>query len=117
MKKIDLEQKIAELEGQIKLHQQENVEALKKEKQKLIQELFDKEKLVRQLNQTIEAKVKETQDLAQKFNELAKLFDEQLKTTGDIIEVEKLFLRNNIRLQELMAQKINAFNGEGEDKK
>jgi hypothetical protein len=65
----------------------------------------------------LEAKSKQLEILTNKFNELAKIFDEHLKGFDDIIELEKLMVRNSLRTQELMQTKIKAFNGEGEIKK
>lgn len=65
----------------------------------------------------LDAKNKQLEILTNKFNELAKLFDEHLKGFDDILELEKLMIRNNLRTQELLQIKIKAFNGEGENKK
>jgi hypothetical protein len=94
------------------------------ERNKRTQELFDRDKEVERLkkihegqksvfeNQIIE-KDKNLEALSQKFNELAKLFDEYIKGFDDIIELQKLQLRNVLRTQELLQIKIKAFNGEG----
>jgi len=47
---------------------------------------------------------------------LAKLFEEYTKASEDAIEINKLFLRNTLRTQELLNAKIKAFNGEGDKK-
>ncbi|MFZ9703660.1 MAG: hypothetical protein ACO3BB_00115 [Bacilli bacterium] len=65
----------------------------------------------------LESKNKQLEILTNKFNELAKLFDEHLKGFDDILELEKLMVRNSLRAQELLQIKIKAFNGEGENKK
>jgi hypothetical protein len=51
-----------------------------------------------------------------KFNQLATLFDAHIKASDDIVETNKLFLRNILRTQELMKIKITAFNGKGDEK-
>jgi cell division septum initiation protein DivIVA len=69
------------------------------------------------LKKEIELRDKQIEALSSKFNDLAKLFDEYIKSFDDIMEVQKLFLRNNLRSQELLQVKIKAFNGEGEKDK
>lgn len=71
---------------------------------------------VNNLKKEIEVRDKKLEVLSSKFNDLAKLFDEHLKGFDDIMEVQKLFLRNNIRTQELLQIKIKTFNGEGDKK-
>lgn len=109
----DKEKIIKKLEPKIKDF--ENVEETIKEANKreklLTEQVYEKEQFIRQIQQQQEEKIKEYQELGFKFNELAKLFDEHIKSSDDIIELSKLMLRNNLRTQELMAQKIKAFNG------
>jgi hypothetical protein len=72
---------------------------------------------VKKTSVELEAKSKQLEILTNKFNELAKMFDEHLKGFDDILELEKLMVRNSLRTQELLQTKIKAFNGEGEIKK
>jgi len=89
----------------------------------LTQQVFDRDKqkikedqehklVIETMKKEAELKAKQTDALSTKFNELAKLFDEYIKGADDMIELSKLFLRNNLRTQELLQNKIKAFNGE-----
>jgi len=91
----------------------------------LIQKDFDNEKLKESVakehkvaldavKKESEIKAKTLEQLSNKYNELAKLFDEYIKGADDMVELSKLFLRNNLRTQELLQNKIKAFNGEGD---
>lgn len=94
-------------------------------KDELIQKDFDNEKLkesvakehktaLEAVKKESEMKAKTLEQLSNKYNELAKLFDEYIKGADDMVELSKLFLRNNLRTQELLQNKIKAFNGEGD---
>lgn len=107
--KKQLEEALLKLEGEVK--------QILKERDARTQEVLDKGKEVNALKQQIQQRDAQIEQLSSKFNELAKLFDEYIKSFDDIIEVQKLFLRNNLRSQELMQAKIKAFNGEGEKDK
>jgi predicted RNase H-like nuclease (RuvC/YqgF family) len=106
---VDLKQVLKERDGRIQevLDIQGQLEKTKRE--------WNAE--VADLKRQMVDKEKQQEQISQKFNELAKLFDEYIKSFDDIMEVQKLFLRNNLRSQELMQGKIKAFNGEGEKDK
>jgi len=117
-----LQQKVVELEGSIK-QLQEQIKDLIKTRDTLTQQVFDRDKqkikedqehklVIETMKKEAELKAKQTDALSTKFNELAKLFDEYIKGADDMIELSKLFLRNNLRTQELLQNKIKAFNGE-----
>lgn len=125
--KKELEQALAEVSTEL-LKLEGNVKQILKERDARTQEVLDKGKEIEQLKmdcglekQAIQRELKEKDKqlevLSNKFNELAKLFDEYIKSFDDIMEVQKLFLRNNLRSQELLQGKIKAFNGEGEKDK
>lgn len=87
-----------------------------------VQKLLDESKVERKhevdaLQKEIQNRDRQVEAVSSKFNELAKLFDEYIKSFDDIMELQKLFLRNNLRSQELLQAKIKAFNGEGEKDK
>ncbi len=122
-----LEQKVIELEGIIK-QLQEQIKDLTKTRDNLTQQVFDRDKqitkeaqehklVIEGMKKEAEVKAKQTEALSTKFNDLAKLFDEYIKGADDMVELSKLFLRNNLRTQELLQNKIKAFNGEEGDKK
>jgi len=66
------------------------------------------------LEQTIQSKDEAFSKINQSYNQLASLFDEYIKGFEDSIETQKLFLRNNLRSQELLNSKIKKFNGSKE---
>jgi len=122
-----LQQKVVELEGSIK-QLQEQIKDLIKTRDTLTQQVFDRDKqkikddqehklVVEAIKKESEIKAKQMEELSTKFNDLAKLFDEYIKGADDMVELSKLFLRNNLRTQELLQNKIKAFNGEEGDKK
>jgi len=128
-KVIELQNKINELEKEINNAKQLELQVkdLTKTRDHLTQELFDRDKqktkelqehnnVVDSLKKQLELQQKETNALTQKFNSMATLFDEYIKGTDDMVELSKLFLRNNLRTQELLQNKIKAFNGEGDKK-
>jgi len=113
--KKDLIQKIEELEKE--LASLEEARKYKKRNEELLQEAFDLRQEVTQVKSKMQAIEKGYQELSKKYNEVAHIFDEHIKANDDIIEINKLFLRNSLRTQELMKLKIKAFNGEkGEQK-
>ena len=125
--KKEMQEVIVNLSNQLEVLQNELKQVLK-ERDDRIQDVLDKGKVIDELKREKELEQqalkrdiveKETQleQLSRKFNELAKLFDDYIKNFDDIMEVQKLFLRNNLRSQELMQGKIKAFNGEGEKDK
>jgi hypothetical protein len=114
MTKLELEQRVAELEEQLK--GMPDAEALKKKEEQLIKETFEHRKRADLLAKTVEAGKAEHEKLTSKFNQLATLFDAHIKASDDIVETNKLFLRNILRTQELMKIKITAFNGKGDEK-
>ena len=122
-----LQQKVVELEGSIK-QLQEQIKDLSKTRDTLTQQVFDRDKqitkesqehklVIEAMKKEAELKAEQTNALSTKFNELAKLFDEYIKGADDMVELSKLFLRNNLRTQELLQNKIKAFNGEEGEKK
>ena len=120
MTKNELELRVAELEE--KLSKAPNVNELKtrinelvKRNKEITQEVFDFRRNLGVAEQTITAGRKEYEKLSSKYNQLAALFDQVLSANNDILETNKLFLRNALRVQELLKIKITAFNGgEGE---
>ena len=122
-----LQQKVVELEGSIK-QLQEQIKDLSKTRDTLTQQVFDRDKqitkesqehklVIEAMKKEAELKAEQTNALSTKFNDLAKLFDEYIKGADDMVELSKLFLRNNLRTQELLQNKIKAFNGEEGEKK
>lgn len=104
-----------------------NLKQIIKERDEKTQTIFDKDKEIIRIQREHEVKLKEVQMLldtkikqyellSSKFNDLAKLFDEYIKGSEDMVQLEQMLLRNNLRTQELMQIKIKAFNGEGENK-
>ena len=125
--KKQLEEALAEVSTEL-LKLEGEVKQILKERDARTQEVLDKGKVIdelkrefeverKALNEQIKQREAQIEQLSSKFNELAKLFDEYIKNFDDIMEVQKLFLRNNLRSQELMQAKIKAFNGEGEKDK
>jgi hypothetical protein len=72
---------------------------------------------IKELENQLSLKLKQYEQVSSKFNELAKLFDEYIKSSDDMIELQQMLLRNNLRTKELLQIKIKAFNGEGDNKK
>lgn len=156
-----LEEKVQQLEKELMMVGQQDTEQLQKRNDELVQEVFDKNKIIDNLNKTIDKqkKVEENHGVAlnekineineenklktenvrntykeaiidlekkhnirldemkqgyevlqKKYNELAQLFDEYIRASDDIIELGKLMVRNNLRSQELMNEKIKKFN-------
>jgi predicted RNase H-like nuclease (RuvC/YqgF family) len=121
-----LEQTVLELQNKI-VELQNNIIDLSKTRDNLTQQIFDNDKIkikiqqehelvISTMKKEAESKATQTEILSSKFNELAKLFDDYIKSFDDTIELQKVFLRNNLRSQELLQVKIKAFNGEGENK-
>jgi len=117
MTKVELELRVEELEKQLEEKEKE-VSLLKDAKTQnktYVEEIYHKNKEMNKLKQSLDQKVKSSNELGSKFNELAALFDEYMKTFEDNININELFLRNIKRARELMNIKITAFNGrEGE---
>jgi seryl-tRNA synthetase len=122
-----VQHKVTELETVVK-QLQEQIKDLTKTRDSLTQQVFDRDKqkikddqehklVVEAIKKESEIKAKQMEELSTKFNDLAKLFDEYIKGADDMVELSKLFLRNNLRTQELLQNKIKAFNGEEGDKK
>lgn len=114
----EVEQQLAILYEKVELFalSEEKITELEKRNQSLVQEVYDARKTIEKTQNKVQEEIKSASELSKKYNELAQLFDEYIKSTDDIIETSKLFLRNTMRAQELMNKKIIAFNGE-EDKK
>lgn len=113
---------------------QQTLKQIIKERDEKTQQIFDRDKEILRLKEDINGKarevevqlgnkikeleiqlnlkIKQYEQVSSKFNELAKLFDEYIKGADDMVELSKLFLRNNLRTQELLQNKIKTFNGE-----
>jgi len=116
MTKLELELKVQKLEQE--LASLEEARKYKKRNEELLQEAFDLRQEVTNIKSQMQGQQKNHQELGMRYNKLAQVFDEYMKASDDSIEINKLFLRNMLRTQELMKLKIQAFNGEGEgDKK
>lgn len=132
MLKKELLEYVESLKSKIKILENNDSQEVKKRNEELIQEIFDKNKeiasfkekqekatvtfresvdsITKNQNEKFE-KLKNEYDLLQKkFNELAQIFDEYIKSSDDIIELSKLGLRNQMRNKELMSIKIQEFN-------
>jgi predicted nucleic acid-binding Zn-ribbon protein len=120
---IHLQNKVTEKQNAIN-QLNEQIKDLSKTRDGLTQQLFDRDKqktkeeqetnnAVETVKKQFELVQKENKELSQKFNSLAALFDEYIKGSDDMLELSKLILRNNLRTQELLQNKIKAFNGEG----
>ena len=111
----NLEKELATFHSDLEKAKQDLKTALKERDQR-IQDFLDIQKETDALKKEIALRNEQLETLSSKFNDLAKLFDEHLKGFDDIMEIQKLFLRNNVRTQELLQVKIKAFNGEGDKK-
>ena len=87
---------------------------LESRNKQLIQEVYDKGKVIKTLEQSIQEKDEVFKNINNKYNELANLFDEYIRSFDDNIEINRLFLRNVLKNQELMNEKIKKFNGSNE---
>lgn len=115
MTKAELEIRVQELEKQLENIPDENeIKDLRERRKNLTQEVFDANKKIKVLEDTIQSKDKIYQDITNKFNELANLFDEYIKGFDDVIATNKLFLRTSISTKELLEIKIKKFNGSEE---
>ena len=120
MTKLELEKRVAELEEKLSKvtstnELKERINNYAKREKQMVQENFDNRRKFETAQKTIDSGRKEYEKLSSKFNELAALFDKVLSANNDILETNKLFLRNALRVQELLNIKITAFNGgEGE---
>jgi FtsZ-binding cell division protein ZapB len=112
MTKLELEKRVAELEKQ--LEGMPDVERLKQRNEQLLQEGYDHKRRHGELETEFKKHKEVHQGLITKFNRLAQIFEEYTKASEDTIEINKLFLRNALRTQELLNAKIKAFNGGGE---
>lgn len=112
MTKLELELKVQKLEEE--LASLEEARKYKKRNEELLQEAFDLRNEVTQIKSKMQEQQKGQQELGMRYNKLAQIFDEYMKASDDSVEINKLFLRNMLRTQELMKLKIQAFNGQGE---
>ena len=112
MTKAEMEKLIAKQEK--KLEKLGELEALKKRNEELVTETFNRKKEIDMLKFKHGESQEKMAELSKRYNELAKLFDEHIKGMDDILDINKLFLRNALRTQELINTKIKAYNGEGE---
>jgi chromosome segregation ATPase len=116
-----------------------NIKQIIKERDEKTQQIFDRDKEISRLKEDITGKAREVEfqlgnkikelenqlslklkqyeQVSAKFNDLAKLFDEYIKGSDDMIDLQQMLLRNNLRTKELLQIKIKAFNGEGDNKK
>ena len=90
------------------------IKDLESRNKQLIQEVYDKGKVIKTLEQSVQQKDEVFKNINNKYNELANLFDEYIRGFDDNIEINRLFLRNVLKNQELMNQKIKNFNGSNE---
>jgi hypothetical protein len=113
MTKLELE-KLVEKQAK-ELEKLGELEALKKRNAELVTETFNRKKQLDAYEIKEIDHNKKMGELSKRYNELAQLFDEHIKGMDDILEINKLFLRNALRTQELINIKIKAYNGlEGE---
>lgn len=117
MTKVELELRVEELEKELN-ETKEQVSILsdaKVQNKKYVEDIFLKNKENKKLNELVAEKTKNLSELGSKYNELATLFDEYVKTFEENVKINELFLSNIKRARELMNIKITAFNGrEGE---
>ena len=141
---VDQSNEISELQNDL-VKKQKQIDSLQtdlkqilKERDEKTQIIFDKDKEIIRLKEDITGKAREVElqlgnkikelevqlglklkqyeQVSNKFNDLAKLFDEYIKGSEDMVELQQMLLRNNLRTQELLQIKIKAFNGEGDKK-
>ena len=112
MTKLELELKVKKLEEE--LASLEEARKYKKRNEELLQESFDLRNELTQIKSQMQEQQKGQQELGMRYNKLAQIFDEYMKASDDAVEINKLFLRNMLRTQELMKLKIQAFNGKEE---
>lgn len=110
MTKQELEKLVAKQEKE--LEKLGELEALKKRNAELVTETFNRKKQLDAYELKEIDHNKKMGELSKRYNELAQLFDEHIKGMDDILEINKLFLRNALRTQELINIKIKAYNGE-----
>ena len=110
--KKDLILKIEKLEKELKSF--EGAKELESQVEKLRKEIHQANQKNHQMLSEMEHHKKMHEKASKKYNQLANIFDEYIKASDDIVETNKLFLRNILRTQELMQIKIQAFNNESE---
>jgi CTP-dependent riboflavin kinase len=112
MTKLELELKVKKLEEEIA--SLEEAKQLESQVEKLRKEVHQANQKNHQMLSEMTHHKKSHEEASKRYNILANIFDEYIKASDDIVETNKLFLRNILRTQELMRIKIQAFNGEGE---
>jgi predicted nucleic acid-binding Zn-ribbon protein len=115
MTKAELELRVQELEQQLENIPDENeLKDLRERRKNLTQEVFDANKKIKILEETIQNKDKVYIEITNRFNDLASLFDDYIKGFDDVIATNKLFLRTANSTKELLEIKIKKFNGSEE---
>lgn len=112
MTKSELELRVQELEKE--LQKANKYKEVKERNDQLIQQLYDKNKETKQIREELKQQQEKFSKVNGSYNKLATIFDEYIKSYNDAIETQKLFLRSNLRSQELMNSKIKKFNGSDE---
>lgn len=112
MTKSELELRVQELEKE--LQKANKYKEVKERNDQLIQQLYDKNKETKQIREELKQQQEKFSKVNGSYNKLATIFDEYIKSYNDAIETQKLFLRSNLRSQELMNSKIKNFNGSDE---
>lgn len=112
MTKSELELRVLELERE--LEKANKYKDLKEKNDQLIQQVYDKNKEMKQLREELRQQREKFSKVNGSYNKLASIFDEYIKSYNDAIETQKLFLRSNLRSQELMNSKIKNFNSSDE---
>jgi hypothetical protein len=112
MTKSELELRVQELEKE--LQEAKTYKQYKRKAEELTQQTYDSNKTIKKLREESREHQEKFSKIEFSYNKLAKLFDEYIKSYEDSIETQKLFLRSNLRSQELMNSKIEKFNGSKE---
>jgi uncharacterized damage-inducible protein DinB len=116
MTKVELELRVQELEKELKEQAIEKslFEDFKGQNKAKTEEIYRVTQELKKLKLKKAEDDKRLETLTDKFNHLASLFDNYIKTFDDTVAINDLFLRNIKRAQELINIKINAFNGREE---
>jgi uncharacterized damage-inducible protein DinB len=116
MTKVELELRVQELEKELKEQAIEKslFEDFKGQNKAKTEEIYRVTQELKKLKQKKEEDDKRFKTLTDKFNHLASLFDNYIKTFDDTVAINDLFSRNIKRAQELINIKIKAFNGREE---
>ena len=106
MTKAELELRVEELEK--KLKEQDGLEELRKHNKELTTETFNRKKEIDSLTQKLEEKTKIVETLSIKYNNLAKLFDEHIKSFEDNLSIPspvkaEIEINSNLFLQNCLS--------------